>query len=115
MPHLSYCIDSGGSIAVLPPWRKCDRKHKTKKTENKIKRKRKRKRKSATKKNRLANHQDKCHGIALNDLERPEITCWVQVLGTYLYYLGGVSSTGNQGSERGIEPPFQSAIVLKKE
>ena len=28
--------------------------------------------------------------IALDDFERPVIT-WVHVLGTYLYYLGGVS------------------------
>ena len=31
-----------------------------------------------------------CDGIALNGLERP-VTNWVQVLGTHLYYLGGVS------------------------
>jgi len=29
------------------------------------------------------------YGIAFNDLEMP-VTTWVQVLGTYVYYLGGV-------------------------
>ena len=31
-----------------------------------------------------------CDGITLNDLEIPRTT-WVQVLGPYLYYSGGVS------------------------
>ena len=37
-----------------------------------------------------------CYGFAFNDLERPVIT-WVEVLISYLNYLGGVSWTGNQG------------------
>ena len=45
-----------------------------------------------------------CCGIALNDLETPVIT-WVQVLGSYLYYLGGVSLAGNQGFQGEARAP----------
>ena len=53
-----------------------------------------------------------CFGIGLNDLERLVIT-WVQVLGIYLYSLGGVYYTGNQGLRARYQPPFQSSIVPK--
>ena len=43
----------------------------------------------------------------------PVIT-WVQVLGTCLYYLGGVSSTGNQRFRARYQALFQPSIVLKE-
>ena len=64
----------------------------------------------------MANYQDnlyplQCYGIALKDLERPATT-WVQLLATYLYYLGGVSETGNRGFRPRHRAPFQSYIAL---
>ena len=32
-----------------------------------------------------------CNGIALNDFDKAGNYLWAQVLGSYLYYLGGVS------------------------
>ena len=53
-----------------------------------------------------------CYGFAFNDLERPVIT-WVEVLISYLNYLGGVSWTGNQGIQGVARAQVQSSIVPK--
>ena len=51
--------------------------------------------------------------IALNDLERSVIT-WAQVLGSYLYCLGGVSYPGNQGVLGEARAQAQSPVVWKR-
>ena len=55
-----------------------------------------------------------CYAIALGDLEMP-VTTWVQGLGTYLSYVGGVflrRETRGSGS-RGHRVLFRSSIVPK--
>ena len=50
--------------------------------------------------------------IALNDVERPVAT-WVLVVRSHLYYLGGVSFTGNQGFQSEARAQAESSIAPK--
>ena len=52
-----------------------------------------------------------CYGIALNGFQRPVITCWVQVLGSYLHYLVGAFLTGNHGFRVRLRALLQFSIV----